>query len=140
MTVHNDICESVLELLVDYSDGELGDDQAQRDERKVADHSVHEATDHVDVNRANVLTFEIDHTLIGTKSLGQLSVPDIDSDHLGGSALQGTIGEPTRRCTCIQESQAGDVDAKFTECVIKFLGTAPDKTSGWPVDHDRIPR
>lgn len=60
MTGHNDICETVFGLLVEYSDGELGDDDAQR----VAEHLLNCARcrrEHELLNRSLDLAREVWH-------------------------------------------------------------------------------
>jgi len=67
-------------------------------------------------------------------------VTNIESDHRHSTALEQAVGEPARRRAHVNRAFVVDVNFERVERRIELLTTAPDESSGGPVDHHRVTR
>ena len=92
------------------------------------------------VTRPDVLAFQVDDALVGSKSLVQLAVPDVDGHDLGRAPLQEAIGEPAGRRAGVEQPRARTRRGRNVERMVELLGAPTDEAGRRTVDDDGIAR
>src|SRR5262249_17858083 len=57
----------------------------------------------------------------------KLSVPDVERDHAGGTALEEHVGEPSRGGADVETVETGRLDMERIQGVIELLAAARDE-------------
>ena len=73
---------------------------------------IYRATGGVRRQRAHVRAIEHPHALVLPQRPGQLPIPDVDGDYLGGTRAEQHIGEAPRGGTGVQAAPARDGDLR----------------------------
>jgi hypothetical protein len=74
---------------------DLRSNERERDEREIGNHEIERSAKFGGIRMTDVQSFDNNNARIAANPLVKLTVTHIERDHLGGSTLQKTVGEPS---------------------------------------------
>ncbi len=87
---------------------------------------------------ADVAPFEVRDPIVGAEPFVELSVPDVERDHVRGPTLQQAVGEPAGRGAGVERPPVTDVDVEHVECMIELVCATADEARRRPLDDHRV--